>query len=530
MSIEIQLSDRKNDCQFASESGRTGQELSAQIYSPADPQTARIVIDQTRSSYTRGTSEDDIFKLAAERNNIENSAPEAQTEQLAVPVLSLNEFSLVAKQVLQKVAPDRGGEVSREQLAKALEDPSYSGKEAQALAALYGNFDALHNLSGRSGWIESKRITQADLDKFAELQKAQMERIQDAAAIKAWAHESLNKFTAAGSGSIHRSDIESALKDPQTSQTDRILLETLQKRYSEIGQWWQTGINIESIDQYDAKIAVDTSSAKAVSDVRKSCYDVNIGQKPDISHELYGDSKYPIISINASAILQGSIGDCFFLASLAAVAQSNPQKIKDAIRDNHDGTYTVTFPGAKDDPITIKGPTQAEQGLYNHASRFGIWASVMEKAYGAYRQQSLFHRLPSFNLGGGGTPSEGAAGGGDPDSAMELLTGSKISDSSTTSTNSEALAASLDRAFHQSALKAVTASTKRELPFTDTKTIDHFSKGHSYTVVGFTPDGKGAGVVSLRNTSASYNGTGNDLYSIPLDKLISNFNFVSIEQ
>lgn len=53
----------------------------------------------------------------------------------------------------------------------------------------------------------------------------------------------------------------------------------------------------------------------------------------------------PIISGNLTNIRQGDAGDCYFLASLMAVAKSSPETIKALVRDNGDGTYTGRFYG-----------------------------------------------------------------------------------------------------------------------------------------------------------------------------------------
>jgi len=47
--------------------------------------------------------------------------------------------------------------------------------------------------------------------------------------------------------------------------------------------------------------------------------------------------------ISAKNIVQGAIGDCYFMASLGAVATWSPGTIQNAIRDNQNGTYTVTL-------------------------------------------------------------------------------------------------------------------------------------------------------------------------------------------
>lgn len=63
--------------------------------------------------------------------------------------------------------------------------------------------------------------------------------------------------------------------------------------------------------------------------------------RPDSeSHGLFGrpgEEREPRLD----DIAQGSLGDCWALTGLGAVAHSNPEAIADAITDNGDGTYTV---------------------------------------------------------------------------------------------------------------------------------------------------------------------------------------------
>ena len=48
-------------------------------------------------------------------------------------------------------------------------------------------------------------------------------------------------------------------------------------------------------------------------------------------------------AIHPSDIDQQGLGDCYLLASLAEIAQQNPELIRDIIRPNDNGTFTVTF-------------------------------------------------------------------------------------------------------------------------------------------------------------------------------------------
>lgn len=437
------------------------------------------------------------------------------------------EFSAVAKGVIAKIDTEHKGYVTREQLAKALEDPQFKGKDAQALAAMYQNFDAMHNLSKHEGILDSKSITAGDLDKYNQIQVAQNQRVTDAYEMKVWAHSNLAKFDKSGSGQLTASDIEKALKDPSLTANDRTMLQTIQKHYSEMGHFYERGVNLKAFDDYAANIFRDTAEAKLTTKVWGSCYGVNQGQKPSISHDLYADRQHPENSITPDGIKQGSIGDCYFEASLAAVAKSNPTIIKNMIKDNGNGTYTVTFPGAKGEPITVKAPTEAEQGLYNHGSAQGLWASVVEKAYGEYCQKHFWRRSP-FNLGGGNTPEEGADGGGRTAGSMKLLTGSDTSTDMLLITSQATVARNLEAAFSGKPPKSVTAGINNS--FFGDQTDDKFYVGHAYSITGFKPDGKGGGMVTIRNPWGGKDGTTDGTITVPLATFLKNFSDVTYEK
>lgn len=97
---------------------------------------------------------------------------------------------------------------------------------------------------------------------------------------------------------------------------------------------------------------------------------------------LYGNPDNPLASIVPSAVDQGNIGNCYFMAALAAVADTDPQAIKEMIKDNGDGTYTVTFPGDKDHPVRVYAPTPEEMATFAGTDgEHGIWSAVIEKAF-----------------------------------------------------------------------------------------------------------------------------------------------------
>lgn len=120
--------------------------------------------------------------------------------------------------------------------------------------------------------------------------------------------------------------------------------------------------------------------------------------------------------ISPNDVEQGKLGDCHVLSSLAAVATQNPELIRNMIRANPDGTYTVTFKKQNsfgvwyDFPVTVDGKLPVEltyldafqegidKGLgkpnwdyskrvpYAKAGDFAggkpeLWVAIVEKAY-----------------------------------------------------------------------------------------------------------------------------------------------------
>lgn len=104
-------------------------------------------------------------------------------------------------------------------------------------------------------------------------------------------------------------------------------------------------------------------------------------------------SKLPLFSHEPSIsdIRQGGLGDCYMLASLAAIVTQYPEKIKECMRDNMDGTVTVRFfekseTGAfspvyvtVDKKVPMNGSLD-NSGLYASDC---IWVQMMERAYAA---------------------------------------------------------------------------------------------------------------------------------------------------
>ena len=101
-------------------------------------------------------------------------------------------------------------------------------------------------------------------------------------------------------------------------------------------------------------------------------------------------------------VKQGLLGDCYLMAGLAAIAKTNPDVIRKAIRDNGDGTYTVTFhPEAESGikkifgmrstvEVTVTNEFPHTKGAIDPAfaklsNDSEMWPMLIEKAYAKYK-------------------------------------------------------------------------------------------------------------------------------------------------
>ena len=88
---------------------------------------------------------------------------------------------------------------------------------------------------------------------------------------------------------------------------------------------------------------------------------------------------------------QNALGDCYFLATLSAIAKVNPNRIRQSVVELGDGTYAVRFnSGGTETYLRVDGdlptngmgsPSYAGMGIGN-----STWVAVLEKAWAHFRR------------------------------------------------------------------------------------------------------------------------------------------------
>lgn len=231
----------------------------------------------------------------------------------------------------------------------------------------------------------------------------------------------------------------------------------------------------------------------------------------------------------AEDVQQGQIGDCYFPAAMAAIAKVNPDAINSLVKDNGDGTYTVTFKQKdwasgrfKDVPIKVDADLYVRSyggALYGHSSnstdakKMELWFPLVEKAYAQWKG--------SYDtIGNGGHASD----------VFEAVLGREGQDLYVSAGNLDRVFAQIKRSID--AKQPVAAGT-----YGDSEEARYTNSGvyadHAYSVLGYEQTGSERFVI-LRNpwgeSEPAGNGANDGVFKLKLQdfaKLYQNLMYVN---
>lgn len=262
------------------------------------------------------------------------------------------------------------------------------------------------------------------------------------------------------------------------------------------------------LNQVDPSLANDP---EAINQTREVLVNPVINQQTSQTNA--NQSQLFIDGIDAEDVVQkpGTM-NCYFMASIASIAEADPNFIRNAITDNNDGTYTVRFGNPQNPNATIT-VNRNDLSDGRSANPNELWVPVMEAAITQIvGPQNFENRM-------------GNAGG-----ALSYLTGSPSNQITTTNHNIEELENILLNA-NQNNQPIVTGSNIFE-----TSSHRGLSSQHAYSVLGILPslDGQEA-TIMLRNPEGHREWTGpesdsvNDgIFEMPLSDFQRHFGFIFI--
>jgi Calpain family cysteine protease/Bacterial pre-peptidase C-terminal domain len=156
-----------------------------------------------------------------------------------------------------------------------------------------------------------------------------------------------------------------------------------------------------------------------------------LGSDRPVTTNTYSYNSAPLFKDGASItdVKQGGLGDCYYLATLASIAQEKPSYLSNMFIDNGDNTYSVRFfnNGVADyvtvDKYLVTGYANASQEL---------WVGLAEKAYAQLAESG-------WSRGAGKTNSYASIEGGWMDYVIRQVTGLSATSSNVTSMTKQQL-------------------------------------------------------------------------------------------
>lgn len=328
-------------------------------------------------------------------------------------------------------------------------------------------------------------------------------------------------------GFVSKDEIDTAFADPSVTGRDAQFIsalrnnrESLQALSNDEFGPENDGITRADMQKFNELANADPTKlspeeTSLVAGVNGSTFSTKMAADQTDRH-LFADQSNPLASIKPDAINQGGIGDCYLIAAISSFAAQSPETIKNMLKDNQDGTYSVTFPDSPDKPVTVNAPTDAELGTYAHVGKDGIWPAVLEKAYGKHKDESNI--IAQQGIPDGGRLSTGlhALTGKDNDVDFLAFTSQATTDKKLAEAMSE----------H----RPVTAGIAPQFSDGELGLPDK----HAYSVLDYNQDKQ---VLTIRNPWGSTEPTNKDgsakdgrndgIFQVTLPEFMSNFSFVA---
>jgi Calpain family cysteine protease len=217
-----------------------------------------------------------------------------------------------------------------------------------------------------------------------------------------------------------------------------------------------------------------------------------------------------------STLQQGGLGDCHVLSALAAAEKAHPGFLKDHVKANPNGTYTVTLykDGKPMDvvvtaefPFTLNPDGTRGSGAYSHSAtnQDQTWTGN-ETLYMIY-EKALAQTWGETDPNGDGRTGYDGMNGGNSAHDMPVITGTQMNDIGSSGISSDDIKKGLD------GHKPVTVGTLSEgdasgNPLYAADGNNQLIPGHAYYVLSVTGTGPDAKVVLANPWGAQLPGTG----------------------
>lgn len=439
----------------------------------------------------------------------------------AVPAaLTLPEFRDRAIERFKDIDSNDNGVIGVSELARAVEAGDFKGQDAQMLAGLYNARETIYKNAYDLPfpWTDQGGITRQDIALVGdEVFPSGYQGLDEV-------EKKFDEIDKNKDGYMTRRELEKADLDSTT-------LQFIEKEYGDIqgakldGFW--SGISRADLAEYredEGKHYAESDESLVLNAIR----DTQSTQQRLAAFGITEDTRFNF-DFTYDRIQQSDAGSCYLISVLASAARNSPETLENLIKDNNNGTYTVTFPGDRENPVTVKAPTEAELGLFRHTrtpNRNQMWVAIMEKAYGEWRLEHGDMR--EQRLSEKEKLAYDAAGqGGYIDTVTRLVTGVEPEVTRLKRSSGPALEARFEKAFASGNQHNMTITTQT----TDSgQTQSGYFGKHAYSILDFDAEREGGASILLRNPWGEGKDSPRGEFWVKVDDLYKDFKIVVIAE
>ena len=282
-------------------------------------------------------------------------------------------------------------------------------KEAHEVEPSLSKGAASATESGSKGLRDKVRSTAGFGAQSALLKPAAPAPKKDSTGWSEVIRRNFKRLDKSGDGFISRSEANASLSDPSFTGADAAAVSALLQFLDLLEEL----SNDEFGDENDGLTLTDLAAYEKGTLQQKMKGDLTSveGTQRGGESRIAGARRelFPNGGPSLTALRQGAIGDCYFLAAMGAFISRDPAALTRMIRENRQGKkvagYTVTFPG-KLGTVTVPPPTDGEIARYSSSGQDGLWLVVMEKAYAVARSKEATPDIHA-EIGEGGQLSTG---------------------------------------------------------------------------------------------------------------------------
>lgn len=248
---------------------------------------------------------------------------------------------------------------------------------------------------------------------------------------------------------------------------------------------------------------------------------LNSDGTPSVTAERFKGPLF-VDGVSASDVKQGNLANCYFAGAMSAVAHTDPQAIQNMIKENADGTYTVTFKERDhygritEKKVTVDGDlfVRSPGGAPLYGSSTGttahdqmeMWYPIVEKAYAALHDNSY------DKVGNGGFAGK----------VMEAVLGTPSSYTAANEANKDRLYRQLAEA-QEKGWPATASTYGKDSPEAERYAGERIYPWHVYTILG-VEESEGKKYVNIRNpwgnSEPGYDGKDDGIFRLELDRFI----------